>query len=192
MKRLPALCAAALSLASCVTVPKSLAEGEVDILVLAYEQVRERDPLTGYPTPRTRLEPVGEVVCEMRNDKGSWTATTSARVGDRTKVRVHRSEQPLEVECWKEGYERVANRLECTSRHEQQAKSHQGPMAAVMTAMLPLALLTPAGVMWAAEGIYLAAAGTQPDLCTYWGVFPPMVRRDDPQPMAYGWRRASR
>lgn len=191
MKRLTALCAVALSLASCVTVPKSVAEGEVDIVLIAYEQVRERDPLTGNPTPRTRLELVGDVACEMRNDKGSWTATTSAGLGDRPKVRVSRSRQPLEVECWKEGFERVANRLECTSRQEEQAKRHQGPLAALMTAMLPLAFLSPSLVAWAVEGAYLAAAGS-PDLCTYWGVFPPMVRTDDRQSLTHGWRRVAR
>jgi hypothetical protein len=59
----------------------------------------------------------------------------------------------------------------------------------VLTALLPFAVLSPGLMVWAVEGAWLATTGSRPELCSYWGVFPPMVRRNDPEPMRFGWHR---
>jgi hypothetical protein len=79
--------------------------------------------------------------------------------------------------------------LPCTSPREEHAKSHQGAVGAIMTALFPVALLTPQGWLYAADAIYTKAAGPNFDLCTYWGVVAPMPRPGDSHPMLYGWHR---
>ena len=173
----------ALLLAACASTPEqTVREGDEEIVVTAFDAVGKPDIFTP-PGPLRVPLPVEGMRCTLANDKGTWTATTPA------KVRVTRSEAPLVVDCAMEGYKPVHQVLECLSQEEREHHAQKvevpflilmAPLAIIAAPVAPqVALQAGTQVVIGTASIVASEATRTPRerVCTYGGVAPILWRQ---------------
>ena len=165
------------ALAGCASTPAPTPtpEGEEELAISAIVRTPAVDPMTGTPIPATfDAQSVEGVSCTLRNDKGTWTAFTPA------KVRVAHSSQPLEVECAKEGFRTVRWKVECLTPREQEKRAGGDLGLALAIVSIPAGIVTlPVGggslLVQGAMGIgEHAYTRSRPDVCAYREIVVPL------------------
>ena len=171
--------AAVACVAACASTPSAIETGVDDRFALvAVEYVHDTDPSTGQDTgPTTRT--MREVQCVLANDKGEWHAQAPGR------ALVARSTEPLNIRCFKEGYEDWAGIRSCAVRSDPARTSATIDKVMLAVAIPAMIALGPYGLSFlpqvvgaAGEMATAPASATTPSTsCTYGVAFVEMRRK---------------